>query len=123
MEITGILKEKYNSQNGTSVDKTWTCQSFLIETEGNYPDSLVLKAFNDQHEKLNTIMIGAKLKVKFSSKVSTTRGKTGEPFNNLKAYKIENLSLSPIAQPQPETKQVEEETFITEPEKDGDLPF
>ena len=99
MEITGIVKSVMPTQTGTSQSgKAWQKREFIIEeTVGNYPNSLVITAFGDRVEKLNTLRVGDYVTARFDTQV---REYNGRAFNNITLYDITQPQAQ--AQPQPQ---------------------
>ena len=97
MEITGVVKSVMPTQTGTSQSgKAWQKREFIIEeTVGNYPNSLVITAFGDRVEKLNTLRVGDYVTARFDTQV---REYNGRAFNNITLYDI----TQPQAQSQPQ---------------------
>ena len=95
MEITGVVKSVMPTQNGTSQSgKAWQKREFIIEeTVGNYPNSMVITAFGDRVEKLNTLRVGDYVTARFDTQA---REYNGRAFNNITLYDI----TQPQAQPQ-----------------------
>lgn len=85
------------TQNGTSKSgKAWQKREFIIEeTVGNYPNSMVITAFGDRVEKLNTLRVGDYVTVRFDTQA---REYNGWAFNNITLYDI----TQPQAQAQPQ---------------------
>ncbi len=85
------------TQNGTSQSgKAWQKREFIIEeTVGNYPNSMVITAFGDRVEKLNTLRVGDYVTARFDTQV---REYNGRAFNNITLYDI----TQPQAQAQPQ---------------------
>ena len=87
MEITGVVKSVMPTQTGTSQSgKAWQKREFIIEeTVGNYPNSLVITAFGDRVEKLNTLRVGDYVTARFDTQA---REYNGRVFNNITLYDI-----------------------------------
>ena len=87
------------TQNGTSQSgKAWQKREFIIEeTVGNYPNSMVITAFGDRVEKLNTLRVGDYVTARFDTQV---REYNGRAFNNITLYDI----TQPQAQQQPQVQ-------------------
>lgn len=87
------------TQTGTSQSgKAWQKREFIIEeTVGNYPNSLVITAFGDRVEKLNTLRVGDCVTARFDTQV---REYNGRAFNNITLYDITQPQAQ--AQPQPQ---------------------
>ena len=85
------------TQTGTSQSgKAWQKREFIIEeTVGNYPNSMVITAFGDRVEKLNTLRVGDYVTARFDTQV---REYNGRAFNNITLYDI----TQPQAQTQPQ---------------------
>ena len=99
MEITGIVKSVMPTQTGTSQSgKAWQKREFIIEeTVGNYPNSLVITAFGDRVEKLNTLRVGDYVTARFDTQV---REYNGRAFNNITLYDITQPQAQAQQQPQ-----------------------
>ena len=99
MEITGVVKSVMPTQTGTSQSgKAWQKREFIIEeTVGNYPNSLVITAFGDRVEKLNTLRVGDYVTARFDTQA---REYNGRAFNNITLYDITQPQAQ--AQPQPQ---------------------
>ena len=97
MEITGVVKSVMPTQTGTSQSgKAWQKREFIIEeTVGNYPNSMVITAFGDRVEKLNTLRVGDYVTARFDTQA---REYNGRVFNNITLYDI----TQPQAQAQPQ---------------------
>lgn len=85
------------TQTGTSQSgKAWQKREFIIEeTVVNYPNSLVITAFGDRVEKLNTLRVGECVTARFDTQA---REYNGRAFNNITLYDI----TQPQAQEQPQ---------------------
>ena len=75
------------TQTGTSQSgKAWQKREFIIEeTVGNYPNSMVITAFGDRVEKLNTLRVGDCVTARFDTQA---REYNGRVFNNITLYDI-----------------------------------
>ena len=87
------------TQTGTSQSgKAWQKREFIIEeTVGNYPNSLVITAFGDRVEKLNTLRVGDYVTARFDTQV---REYNGRVFNNITLFDITQPQAQPQQQPQ-----------------------
>ena len=95
------------TQTGTSQSgKAWQKREFIIEeTVGNYPNSLVITAFGDRVEKLNTLRVGDCVTARFDTQV---REYNGRAFNNITLYDI----IHPQAQ-----AQTQQQAYIGAPQQ------
>lgn len=91
------------TQTGTSQSgKAWQKREFIIEeTVGNYPNSLVITAFGDRVEKLNTLRVGDCVTARFDTQV---REYNGRAFNNITLYDI--------TQPQAQVQQMQQAYMV-----------
>lgn len=87
------------TQNGTSQSgKAWQKREFIIEeTVGNYPNSMVITAFGDRVEKLNTLRVGDYVTARFDIQA---REYNGRAFNNITLYDITQPQAQAMQQPQ-----------------------
>lgn len=87
------------TQTGTSQSgKAWQKREFIIEENvGNYPNSLVITAFGDRVEKLNTLRVGDYVTARFDTQA---REYNGRAFNNITLYDITQPQAQAQAQPQ-----------------------
>lgn len=87
------------TQTGTSQSgKAWQKREFIIEeTVGNYPNSLVITAFGDRVEKLNTLRVGDYVTARFDTQA---REYNGRVFNNITLYDITQPQAQEQQQPQ-----------------------
>ena len=87
------------TQTGTSQSgKAWQKREFVIEeTVGNYPNSMVITAFGDRVEKLNTLRVGDCVTARFDTQV---REYNGRAFNNITLYDITQAQAQSQTQPQ-----------------------
>lgn len=108
MEITGVVKSVMPTQNGTSQSgKAWQKREFIIEeTVGNYPNSMVITAFGDRVEKLNTVRVGDRVTARFDTQAREYKGRA---FNNITLYDI--------TQPQPQAVQQPQQAYMGAPQQ------
>lgn len=85
MEITGKLIKKLEPISGEGKNGTWTKQTFVIETEGQYPKQIAFDCFNDKCELIRNRIIGEQLTVKFDLE---SREYNGKYFTNVNAYSV-----------------------------------
>ncbi|WP_308242284.1 DUF3127 domain-containing protein [uncultured Prevotella sp.] len=99
MEITGVIKAILPVQSGTSKNGNgWQKADFVIEEEGgNYPNSMVITAFGDRVEKLNTVRVGDRVTARFDT---LAREYNGRYFTNITLYDFAQPQLAQQPQPQ-----------------------
>lgn len=101
------------TQTGTSQSgKAWQKREFIIEENvGNYPNSLVITAFGDRVEKLNTLRVGDYVTVRFDTQA---REYNGRAFNNITLYDI--------TQPQAQAQQ-QQQAYMGAPQQAMPHPY
>lgn len=92
-----MIKAILPVQSGTSKSgNVWQKADFVIEEEGgNYPNSMVITAFGDRVEKLNTLRVGDYVTARFDTQA---REYNGRYFTNITLYDF----AQPQAQAQPQ---------------------
>ncbi len=125
MEIQGKIFKILEKISGEGRFGTWVKQSFVIETEEEYPKKVCFDMFGDDKVRLlNTYKEGDEVNVSFNP---DSREYEGRWYTNLRAWKLETVS----ANPENENSAKEEATNLSEtqaeekaPEEEKeDLPF
>ena len=108
MEITGVIKAILPVQSGTSKSgNVWQKADFVIEEEGgNYPNSMVITAFGERVEKLNTVMVGDRVTARFDT---LAREHNGRYFTNITLYDF--------AQPQQAQAMPQQQAYMGAPQQ------
>lgn len=118
--VEGKVIQVSDSKQGTGQKGDWHSQEFVIETFGQYPQYLPIKAFNKKAE-MDNVQVGSLLKVEVRiggrKWDNTVKGIT-QYFAEFTANKIEMLGAMNTAQPQIAAPQV----VISQPVKEED-PF
>lgn len=86
LQITGKIKNIYETESGTGKNGEWSKQTFSIETEGEYPKLVVFSAMGKTLEYLSKFKVGQTAKVSFNPE---SREYNGKFYTDLKAWKIE----------------------------------
>jgi len=128
LTIKGTIKvlEETKSFGSNGFEK----RDFVIETEGEYPQSIKLEFVQQKCELLDKFAEGQNVEVSFNLRGNEYNGKY---YTNLQAWKI-NLAEGeqPIATPKPEPKKAAtklqpdnplNETFDVVESAEDDLPF
>lgn len=99
-----MIKAILPVQSGTSKSgNVWQKVDFVIEEEGgNYPNSMVITAFGERVEKLNTVRVGDRVTARFDTQA---REYNGRYFNNITLYDFAQPQQAQQAQPQPQQAQ------------------
>lgn len=87
LEIQGKLLEVHPEQSGESKNGTWKKQSFVIETEDQYPKKVCFVIWGDRTNMLEGLSKGDSLKVAFDVE---SREYNGRWYTDVKAWKIES---------------------------------
>ncbi|MCO5230257.1 MAG: DUF3127 domain-containing protein [Chitinophagales bacterium] len=128
MEIVGILTKKLALESGTSANGAWQKQSFILETEEQYPKKICFTAWKQRVDELNNFSEGSKLKVSFDI---SSREYNERWYTDISAWRIEAAtgasasthqsyvapasapSSAPVANPAP----------VSQDNVEDDLPF
>lgn len=131
MEITGKITYVLPERSGTSARGEWKAQSFVVETEDNYPRKMVFDVFGAERLQTFNIKVGDKVKVSFDIDAHEYQGRW---FNNIRAYDVLHLDAAAAqaagqaAAADPQTTQAAPAPFPpAQPDAAGestdDLPF
>lgn len=131
MEITGKITYVLPERSGTSARGEWKAQSFVVETEDNYPRKMVFDVFGAERLQTFNIKVGDKVKVSFDIDAHEYQGRW---FNNIRAYDVLHLDAAAaqaagqVAAAAPQTTQAAPAPFPpAQPDAAGestdDLPF
>lgn len=131
MEITGKITYVLPERSGTSARGEWKAQSFVVETEDNYPRKMVFDVFGAERLQTFNIKVGDKVKVSFDIDAHEYQGRW---FNNIRAYDVSHLDAAAAqaagqaAAADPQTTQAAPAPFPpAQPDAAGestdDLPF
>ncbi len=113
MTIEGkvVLLLAEQSGTGQASGKAWRKQSFVVETEEQYPKKVVFDAWNDTVEAIKQLQVGVNLTVHFRAE---SREYNEKWYTNLTAWKIETDGIAKNTAP---IEQVQQD------ENNDDLPF
>jgi hypothetical protein len=116
LRVTGKLIQINEIQSGVSkAGKEWKKQSFVIETQDQFPKKIAFDLFGDKLSLLDGIGQGQQLEVSFNLE---SREYNGRWFHNVNAWKVQ-----PIQNNQPETSVDNNQSNDMPPEPGNDLPF
>ena len=124
LEITGKLISILEQVKGQGAKGEWVKQSFVIETEDQYPKKVCITAWSEQVNKIQSIDINSIIKVAFRLE---SREYNGRWYTDVRAWKIDVVSAG--SGPQPVTQNVSNPmAATTDPlrntvEAEDDLPF
>ncbi len=95
LEIEGKVFQMLPELTGTSQasGKTWRKQSFVIETEEQYPKKAVFNAWNDTVDAIKSLNIGEKIRINFRIE---SREYNERWYTDLTAWRIVKISEQPI---------------------------
>lgn len=128
LEIEGKIIQKYPEANGVSKSgNPWRKQTFIVETQEQYPKKIAFDLWNDNIDALKAISSGDMVKINFRVE---SREFNDKWYTNLTAWKIAKITEEvvtgggggntnkPIDKEQPTT--VDEKTIY---ENEEDSPF
>jgi len=113
MTITGKLKLILNVQKGTNqaTGKEWQKQSFVVETEEQYPKTICFDGWSKLVPVIGKLQIGENLTVHFRAE---SREYNEKWYTNLTAWKIDKAGAK---------SEVVEVPQVQQDENEDDLPF
>lgn len=109
MEIIGKITHALEVRQGTSArtGNSWMMQSFVIETQEQYPRRAAFEVFGEDRLREFNIQVGQTLKVSFDIDAREYQGRW---YNSIRAWKVEPADemaapgvapAQPYAQPAP----------------------
>jgi hypothetical protein len=121
MEIKGKVTFISELESGESQNGKWQKKEVEItENSGEYPNSIVLTAFNKGLDKLDGIQLNDIVTASFNSKVNVWKEKR---FNSLNLWSIKKNGMENHT-PQPGNKLEDIKNEVDFPEEENDdLPF
>ena len=101
MEITGKIIAVLPANSGTSArtGNPWMSQTYVIETQGQYPKKLAFDVFGEERIKQFNIKQGEELTVSFDIDAHEYQGRY---FNQIRAFNVEKSGQQTTQQPTPE---------------------
>lgn len=102
MEITGKIIAVLPANSGTSArtGNPWMSQTYVIETQGQYPKKLAFDVFGEERIKQFNIQQGEELTVRFDIDAHEYQGRY---FNQIRAFNVEKSGQQTTQQPTPQT--------------------
>lgn len=101
MEFTGIIKKEVSFRTGigAATGKPWRIATYVIESEGPYPQSMVFDVSDGESNRIDRLKIreGKKMTVYFDIRANEWQGKY---FNRIQVY--EAREEQPEQQPEQE---------------------
>ena len=101
MEITGKIIAVLPANSGTSArtGNPWMSQTYVIETQGQYPKKLAFDVFGEERIKQFNIKQGEELTVRFDIDAHEYQGRY---FNQIRAFNVEKSGQQTTQQPIPQ---------------------
>lgn len=101
MEITGKIIAVLPANSGTSArtGSPWMSQTYVIETQGQYPKKLAFDVFGEERIKQFNIQQGEELTVRFDIDAHEYNGRW---FNQIRAFNVEKSGQQTTQQPTPQ---------------------
>ncbi len=87
LEVSGKLLEILPKQSGEGRNGIWEKQSFVIETQDQYPKKVCFDVWGDRINMLEGLTTGDDLKVAFDIE---SREYNGKWYTNAKAWRLDN---------------------------------
>ena len=124
LEITGKLISILEQVKGQGAKGEWVKQSFVIETEEQYPKKVCITAWSENVNKIQTIAVNSTIKVAFRLE---SREYNGRWYTDVRAWKIDIMSAGtqPVShnQNQPNQMAAAVDPMQNTVEAEDDLPF
>ena len=101
MEITGKIIAVLPANSGTSArtGNPWMSQTYVIETQGQYPKKLAFDVFGEERIKQFNIKHGEELAVRFDIDAHEYNNRW---FNQIRAFNVEKSGQQTTQQPTPQ---------------------
>ena len=102
MEITGKIIAVLPANSGISArtGNPWMSQTYVIETQGQYPKKLAFDVFGEERIKQFNIKQGEELTVSFDIDAHEYQGRY---FNQIRAFNVEKSGQQTTQQPTPQS--------------------
>lgn len=94
MEITGRIILALPERSGVSARGAWKSQSFVIETQDQYPRKMVFDVFGEERLQRFNIQAGDDVTVFFDIDAHEYNGRW---FNNIRAYDVRRVDANMVA--------------------------
>jgi len=118
MELTGTVTEVLKEESGQSSRGTWRKQSYIIETQGQYPKKVCAQVWGD---KIDSFKLSEGANVTASIEVES-REFNGRWYTDVKIWKVSTSGGTSI----PKANDIplpSEPPLVEEDNNDPDLPF
>lgn len=119
LDISGKVVFILPEQTGTGKNGQWVKQDFVIETQEQYPRKVCFSAWGDKAAIAKSLKSGDMVNISFNAE---SREFNGKWYTDLKAWKIDTASSSPVAPP-PDQFDVLEPLAPGGEDEPNDLPF
>ncbi|HRD40541.1 MAG TPA: DUF3127 domain-containing protein [Bacteroidia bacterium] len=126
MEVTGILKMKFDTQK---VSDRFSKREFVLTTEATspYPQHVSFQLTQDKCNLLDQYNIGDEMKIQFNLRGREWNGPQGiKYFNTLEAWRIEKMNggaSNQSSQAQSNNSETASPVFTSNISDNDDLPF
>lgn len=87
------------------ISESFKKQEFVVETEEQYPQKILIQATQKRTDLLNGIHVGREVEVSYNLRGRSWTNPQGEVkyFNSIEAWKIDVIGEQPAPQPAPQT--------------------
>lgn len=122
MEVQGRLIKKFESK--TFGDSGFKVRQFVVETDDQYPQKIIMQFIKDKCELLNGLEFGQIVKVSINLQGREWTSPQGEVkyFNTIQAWKIESLQGHALNSTGSAVTDYQNDKQ-TQGEQEDDLPF
>ena len=126
MEVTGILKMKFDTQK---VSDRFSKREFVLTTEASspYPQHVSFQLTQDKCNLLDQYNVGDEMKIQFNLRGREWNGPQGiKYFNTLEAWRIEKMNggaSNQNSQAQSNNSETASPVFTSNISDNDDLPF
>ena len=118
-KIKGKVVVRLPLEQGTGAKGTWQKQSFIVETDGQYPKKVCLTAWGDKCDLIPDMSSTATFSFNVESREYNNRW-----YTELKIWKVEGEKKTTLSKEQKENaKTVVNKLDLTTTTEEDDLPF
>ena len=123
MNIQGIIKEIFQEQ--TFGSNGFRKREFVVITEEQYPQHIIIEMVQDKCDLLNNFSVGSKVDVSLNLRGREWVNPQGETkyFNSIQGWRIEGLQHNENANRTSHVPPMEAFEPVDDLEPDQDLPF
>lgn len=118
IELSGKLVEVQDEQTGQGRNGVWKKQSFVIETQDQYPKKICITAWGERTDSLKSLQAGELVKAHVDIE---SREYNGRWYTDVKAWRIEKEQPTVVPGAGAPSHSIDD--IPPESDEMGDLPF